>query len=843
MAITNFLQKLVKTLAPNIFRPVPTGVLYVMLQSISREISGICPWDTGESCYLNHSQYWSVNCRNMLCPGYRHPLGLIAYTSRSSTASSVDNRFDYSSFKYLSVTSTGDWLPVGTLGAEVLFDFGDISDVGGFGSGYFGTRYWGDNSYSASGIDVHIGDKWYIDCHVDTGAGLPTDGAVDAPYPDGSNLGHYNAMGARGTYTGDHNTTYTIELIDFWGYEQNYENALLQINLSTCTDEWLDFWGAYFGLARLLLVGGYETDSAYRERILKEITRAKGTRAVLLEEAKTYFGSDLVTITEYANTSSGPPSYIRWDGPAANGLWPWEFYINLPTQKSPSSKFVKCGGRFKGTWAIGTTYTQMDSVTYGLYSYVSLENSNLGKRPDLYPAYWKLMNDQGVSGLATYFEEAGEIYVYEGGTGYYYPYGTFHKLPHVSPDGGLGGDWCFSMPTNVGDCLLFGCLKKFSGVRFVFTAPGILGTYVWEYWNGTTWVTLASGTTMRDTTNSLRQNGGVHWLVPETGWKISNYVQYNIPSTVSDLYWVRCRVIATPTTTPYADQIAVLHAGSTNRGAYIATQDVAISGKEAYTYIGIPPAPVSTGYLHQPKFLPVVAINNGGAGYKVGDVLDIIQAGAIGATLIVTSVAGGVVNGISLYTAGTGYAVAGGLSTSASSDFVPSAKDYFEVDTGEITINVAAAGGTFTRTDVGSYLSDGFAPGDTIYTKGFTNAGNNTTKIISTIDITGKILTVTIPALLVNETGGGNERINTHKSATVRVGSGCKVNITSIVTGVPLVSVYVPDSPHGTPYRDRNDIYIYREVSFAKPVWETGLQAIIDRLKTAGTIAIINPMD
>jgi hypothetical protein len=343
---------------------------------------------------------------------------------------------------------------------------------------------------------------------------------------------------------------------------------------------------------------------------------------------------------------------------------------------------------------------------------------------------------------------------------------------------------------------------------------------------------------MRDTTNSLRQNGGVHWLVPETGWKASD-----IPSIGLDLYWVRCRVSIVPTTTPYADQIAVLHAGSTNRGAYIATRDITISGEEVYTYIGNPPVPVSTGYLHQPKSLPVVAINNGGAGYTVGDVLDIIQGGAIGGTLFVTSVAGGVVNGISLYTAGTGYAVANGLLTSSSSDFNPSASDYFEVDTGEATINVVALSGTFTRTDIGNYLSDGFAPGDTIYTKGFTVAGNNTTKIISTIDVTGKILTATSNVGLVNETGGGNERINTHKSATLQVGSGCTVNITSIVTGVPLVSIYIPDLIHGTPYRDRNDIYIYREISFAKPVWETGLQAIIDRLKTAGTICIINPMD
>jgi hypothetical protein len=545
MAKLNFLQRLIRSLAPNIFRPVPTGVLYVLLQSISREISGICPWDTGESCWRNYTQYWSINCRNILCPGYRHPLGLIAYTSRSSTTSSIDNRFDYSSFRFLSVAPGGDWLPVGTLGAKVSFDFGDATDVGGFGSGYFGTRYWGDNSYISTGVDVHIGDKWYVDCHASSRA-------VDAPYPDAANQGSYNALSASGTYTGDHDTTYTIELIDFWGYKQNFENALLQINLSTCTETWLDFWGSYFGLDRLLLVGGYETDSIYRARILKEITRAKGTKAVLLEEAQTYFKSDLVTITEYHNTSSGPPLNIRWDGPVLNpmdpafGLWPWQFYINLPTQKSPAAKFIKDGSSF---------------------------------------------------------EEAGEIYVYEAGTGYYYGYGAFSKLVNVSPTGGLGGDWCFSIPVDEGDSLLFGCQYKFSGARFTFITPGSIdGVYAWEYWNGSGWTPLILGATVTDSTIGLEQDGGVHWLVPETGWKTADGIAYNIPSTGSNLYWVRCRVTTIPSVCPFADQMAVVHAGSTNRGVYIATDDLALSGALEFKE-GVP-----IGYLHQPLTAPLVSV-------------------------------------------------------------------------------------------------------------------------------------------------------------------------------------------------------------------------------------------
>ena len=78
-------------------------------------------------------------------------------------------------------------------------------------------------------------------------------------------------------------------------------------------------------------------------------------------------------------------------------------------------------------------------------------------------------------------------------------------------------------------------------------------------------------------------------------------------------------------------------------------------------------------------------------------------------------------------------------------------------DTGNaVQINVVAAGGTFTRT-TGSYLTDGFLKGMSITTSGFTNAGNNTTKIISTV--TATVITVTSVTGLVNETGGGNEQV------------------------------------------------------------------------------------
>lgn len=336
----NFFQKIVKKLAQQVFKPVPLGLLYTTLQCISREISGDCPWDNGTECdrwrkdtdeyvglapglgYLSEpyiSNWQSGGCRNSLCPGYLYPTGLISYTSRAPTligtilASSFDNVFDYSSFRqYSSLIDpiTGlriDEVSVGTYGAKIKINF----DV--------------------SGRNVHIGDKWTIACTASTGV-------VGNPIADAANSGTYGVVESIGIYTGKFDTVYTVTITDFWGYNQDYNNALLQICLLTATDYWLDYWGSYFGIPRILLFAGYESDDVYRARIMKEITLPRTTKAVLLQLSKDYLGSDKTTITEYEY-----PAAPGWDAQNSNGLMPYEFYVNMPYQDRPSSLFVKAG--------------------------------------------------------------------------------------------------------------------------------------------------------------------------------------------------------------------------------------------------------------------------------------------------------------------------------------------------------------------------------------------------------------------------------------------------------------------------------------------------------------------
>lgn len=512
MLIKNFLTSLVNRLSPDIFRPIPEGLLYVFLQTISREISGECPWDKGDTCFKGYDSYWYVRCRNSLCPGYRHPLGLISYTSRSSSITSIDNRFDYSTIRYLTLD---DYVEVGTLGAMIKFDFGAAGSIGGYGVGHYGALYWNDNSNPTSLSDVHVGDKWTITCTADTQI-------VGPAVPDPGNLGSYGPINTKGPYMGDHDTVYTVELIDFWGYIPNFENALLQMCLATCDGVWVDFWGEYFGIKRLLTVAGYEDDETYKARILKEITRAKGTKPVLLEEAKKYFNSEDVSIIEYCQVPD--LSGHLWDGPNLGfdesgapdpdraGLQPYQFYIYPPVQRAPSAKFVATGSNLK------------------------------------------------ISG-------SGHCYTYVGGYAYYgYSYGDFSELTQVAY-GDFVGNWLFIPPVSVDDAVLFGNLYMFSGVYFDLSTFAVGGSYVWEYWNGVDWTTL----TVSDTTLGFTQDGWVWWKLPGTTWVKGDNIAYNIPNVGVPWFWVRCRVTASPTVWPEADLIELGYAGATNRGRYCAS--------------------------------------------------------------------------------------------------------------------------------------------------------------------------------------------------------------------------------------------------------------------------------
>ena len=84
---------------------------------------------------------------------------------------------------------------------------------------------------------------------------------------------------------------------------------------------------------------------------------------------------------------------------------------------------------------------------------------------------------------------------------------------------------------------------------------------------------------------------------------------------------------------------------------------------------------------------------------------------------------------------------------------------YGDIDSGTLTCTVAASAGTFTVTAGGSgdLTDDGFRIGQSFTASGYTNGGNNTTKTISSVNVTTII--VTDNTGLVDESGTGDERL------------------------------------------------------------------------------------
>jgi len=113
------------------------------------------------------------------------------------------------------------------------------------------------------------------------------------------------------------------------------------------------------------------------------------------------------------------------------------------------------------------------------------------------------------------------------------------------------------------------------------------------------------------------------------------------------------------------------------------------------------------------------------------------------------------------------------------------------VDTGSITITVAATAGTLTRS-AGSFTTDGFTSGMTITASGFTNPGNNfETKTIDTITGGGTIITVTDNSDLVDETGDGDERVQGNVTINLTNGSDASTSKGQPVTFLSAVSLEI----------------------------------------------------
>lgn len=264
------------------------------------------------------------------------------------------------------------------------------------------------------------------------------------------------------------------------------------------------------------------------------------------------------------------------------------------------------------------------------------------------------------------------------------------------------GDW-FTTPLvpTVNDTINFGSATKFDSIKIMATVLGAGGTAAFtpEYYNGSVWGTLTT------TVNTIAA-----WKTPIT---VHGEIAFTPPADWATVavngvteYWirVRCTTAGTFTTRPTFSQAWITPVLNGNNGWRL-----------LYSYLtGTTPSPTC-------------------AMWKIAG------ASEVDTTFFYPTAETSDVELISI------------RDVEAMVDTGPAA----------LTINVTAATGTFVRT-AGSFVTDGFVAGMTIQTSGFTNGGNNTSKIIqsiSTTTIANDTITVTSITGLVNESGNANERV------------------------------------------------------------------------------------
>jgi len=124
-----------------------------------------------------------------------------------------------------------------------------------------------------------------------------------------------------------------------------------------------------------------------------------------------------------------------------------------------------------------------------------------------------------------------------------------------------------------------------------------------------------------------------------------------------------------------ADTLAIVQAGGAGATATIDTVDAEVTGVITGITLGVggtgyavEAALATTVVLAATGKVTTISIGNGGTGYSVNDVLTVVQAGGSTCTVTVSSVAAGVVDGITLTTRGSGYGVENNLATTVAPD-------------------------------------------------------------------------------------------------------------------------------------------------------------------------------
>ena len=164
--------------------------------------------------------------------------------------------------------------------------------------------------------------------------------------------------------------------------------------------------------------------------------------------------------------------------------------------------------------------------------------------------------------------------------------------------------------------------------------------------------------------------------------------------------------------------------------------------------------------------ISTVAVDVGGSGYAVGDVVAINQAGASGGLATVATEALGVAETLTLTAPGMGFTAATGLSTT------------MQPGTG-LEVNITASGSISAAVPHAGAAGTGYAVGDLVSVAG----GTGGKLAVATISTGGVVLTLTVNA------GGSGYTTAIAIATTPILGTGLTVNVTQVAPALQSVAI------------------------------------------------------
>lgn len=229
----------------------------------------------------------------------------------------------------------------------------------------------------------------------------------------------------------------------------------------------------------------------------------------------------------YASFISGGQNYINfsyWNGSV------WSNTITLVTTPNANTNFIGLTTDGTNVWVY---YPDSTNLNGGL------------------PGSRKLVYKKGVPpfDISSFDANPTSVISYHGFFDKYWSY-VSGVYTNDTTDAGSTSASDVQMVSKVDDIAYFGKTTKFDSVNWDVSTSGVGGQIIWEYWNGSAWVSI---TDFLGINWNAFTNDGYISFIPNNDWTATR-----VNNDASDYYYVRARTIVAYSTPPVSAQLSTI---------------------------------------------------------------------------------------------------------------------------------------------------------------------------------------------------------------------------------------------------------------------------------------------